>query len=500
MPFIVRKISILTVVCLLLISWSEPAQSADQDLFEIYGLEVEGDIFDYLTGDFNGDGLVDIAIIYSAFNDFSTRYIGLYIHNGSSGFRAKVDHLIPLPKSASQVDAADVDGDGQPEILIIDSEGVSVIDFTGNVGLSNPVRIISQKTIFSFPLFQGILAEPFLFDVSGNSDPEIIIPVAEGYFIFERGEKGTYEILSRLSAPISCRNSSRSIGDFSYRGSSGLSISLASIHIFDGNLDGRNDLYMLWERKVCCFFQDATGNFSQTPDVELDFHPANARGYMQSLIADYNGDKRPDIAVSYTSGGMTNTETKVRFYCSDSNGRIESRFRKEITLSDSHCNLLIIDHDGDEIPDLVIPAVELGALAATKMFLMKKADLHLLIYPFRAGLPADEPARRMKYEFRLNFDDPQPTGEVAVEWSADYNGDRLHDLIFSDGRGKLKFYWGKSKDYLSKKPDLEISLDHPSEIHPVHLSKGALSDVIIKHNLSGKLDRLTVLINRNNRF
>ena len=123
-----------------------------------------------------------------------------------------------------------------------------------------------------------------------------------------------------------------------------------------------------------------------------------------------------------------------------------------------------------------------------------------MIYPFKSGMPVKEPDKRRNYEFRFNLDDPQPTGEVTVDWSADYNGDRYKDLVFSSGKGELKFYWGKDKDYLSKKADLEISLDHPSEIYPIHLNHGEFFDIIVRHNLSGKLDRLTVLKNKNNKL
>ena len=146
---------------------------------------------------------------------------------------------------------------------------------------------------------------------------------------------------------------------------------------------------------------------------------------------------------------------------------------------------------------MAVPAIELGALAATKMFLMKNSDIHLLVYSFESGIPDDEPSRRMKYGFRFNFDDPQPASEVAVDWSADYTGDGLYDLVFSDGRGKLQFFWGNSSEYLSKKSDLEITLDHPSLIRPVRLG-GRFSDIIIEHNLSGRTDRLTVLKNKGN--
>jgi len=472
--------------------------AADQDMFEIYSLEVEGDIYDFLSADFDGDGLTDIATVYSPNDDPDARYIGLYLQKGTSGFRAVADYLVPLPTSAVQVDVADINKDGRAEIYVIDADGVRRMTFTPDLGLSTAEPFINHKTIFSIPLFSGIIDEPFIFNINSKTGPQFVIPNASGYAVFEQGDKGRYVILNNISAPIRGVNIHRSIQRFRGGRNSQFGVSLAQIYVGDGNGDGLNDLYLLWNNKLCYFFQDPSGNFAQNPDVDIDFYPINNPGYLESALIDCNGDDRLDAVVSNTSGGITNTETRIRVYLADAGGRISDQASKEITLSDSHCNLIIGDFNHDGRADMAVPAVELGALAATKMFLMKKADLHLLIYPFENGLPNNEPARRMQHEFRFDFDNPQPTVEVFVEWTADYNGDNLNDLVFSDGKGKLQFFWGNNDDYLSKKPDLEVSIDHPQEIHPIHLNDGTRSDIIVEHNLTGRLDRLTVLKNRDN--
>jgi len=472
-------------------------QGADQDLFDVFNLEIEGDIYGYITADIDGDRLQDIAVIYSPYSDLASRYIGLFLQK-PTGFNRRADYLASLPKSAVQINAYDINQDEKAEIVIIDSEGVGVVTFNKNTGFSAANRIIRQKSIFAFPIAYGILTELFMFEINDRPGPEIIIPTAKGYVIYEKDETRDYKILNQLSVPISCRNTDKGLQEFSGRKNHDLQISLAGIHVLDGNLDGLNDLYFLWDKKLCVFFQDSTGNFAQTPDNEVDFYAANTRGYFQSQLIDYNGDRRPDLAVSYTSGGITNTETKIRLHPADTKGHINPNFTKEISLSDSHCNLILNDYDGDNRLEMVIPAIEIGSLAATKMLLMKKADLHLLIYPFENGLPSDEPSERLKYEFRFNFDDPLPTGEIIMDWSSDYNGDSQFDMIFSDGNGKIKFYWGKSKGYLSEKPDLEVSLEHALGIRPIRLSDASLSDVIIEHCMTGRIDRLTVLKNKNN--
>ena len=486
------------IICLMILCLALESKAADQDIFSIYPLEVEGEIHGYVSADINGNHLSDIVIVYSPADDHSTRYAGLFLQIDKAGFNLRPDYLIRLPQTAVQIDAGDVDDDGIDEILLVDADGVVVMNYNSGIGLSQPVRLIRRETIYSLPIFQGIINEPFLFEINSSSGPEIIIPTPKGYAIFERGDEGSYGILNQLEAAINCQRQGKGLKEFAGQISPVFTVGLARVNTGDCNLDGRKDLYFLWDKKACCFIQDNTGNYSQTPDVELNFFNDDPSGYTQSWLGDFNNDGRPDIAVSHTSGGMTNAETYLRFYLCNSDGRPGSSFNKEIRLSDSHCNLMINDYNRDNRPELIVPALELGSIAATKMFLLKKADLHLLIYSVAGGLPVDEPTARKKFEFRFNFDHPQPTREVAVNWEKDINGDNLLDMVYSDGNGHLRFYWGNVDDFLSKKPDLEISLDHPEKIMSVQLNSGTRSDLIIEHNLTGKVDRLTVLKNRGN--
>ncbi|HHI02266.1 MAG TPA: hypothetical protein ENL22_01940, partial [candidate division Zixibacteria bacterium] len=48
--------------------------AADQDMFEIYSLEVEGHICEFVTGEFNNDNLIDLIVIYSPHSNRYTRY------------------------------------------------------------------------------------------------------------------------------------------------------------------------------------------------------------------------------------------------------------------------------------------------------------------------------------------------------------------------------------------------------------------------------------------
>jgi hypothetical protein len=201
----------------MLLTWYVPSYAADQELFDVYHLEIEGNIFGFQTGDFNDDGRDDIFLVYSPADDYSARYIALFIQKMPSGFSNRADYLIALPLTAAQIDAGDVNDDGRIDIVFIDFDGVGYFSFNPGSGLVGPRRLIRQNSVYSFPHFMGIIATPFLFDITGDTAPEIVLPSPRGYIIYERGDDGDYQILNQLSAPINCLSPDKQFRDFFHR-------------------------------------------------------------------------------------------------------------------------------------------------------------------------------------------------------------------------------------------------------------------------------------------
>jgi len=487
---------ILLFIILYIIVITSSVYSADQDLFDIYSLEVEGHIEGYITGEFSEDNLVDLIVIYSPHSNRYTRYLGLYIQKTTAGFRPRADYLITLPNSTAQLDVGDIDGDNIDDIVLIDNEGISIIRYSSISGLSDPKRLISTSTIFTTFYVQGILLEPFIFELDNQSGNKIIIPTANGYSIFEYSNN-SLKRSSQLMAPLAEQISTDDNKDFSSGKPNQKQLTFPELKISDGNLDGLMDIYFLWDDRVCCFFQKNNG-FNNEPDFVKFNILADLSGYIKSHLTDCNNDGRLDIISISTSGGISSTETKLRMYLADQQGLIPDDFTDEISLSDSYSNLLINDYNSDNICEIVIPAVEMGTFAATKIFLTKKTDMHLLVYSINSGHINKEPNKRLRYEFSFDFSDIDPINEVSFNWSGNFNSDRLKDAVFCVGDGQLLFYWGHQTNYLSKNPDLEIPLDHPCQPFAINLNGNSLSDLIVEHNLHGRYDRLTLMINKGN--
>ncbi len=489
-----------SIVVLILAFIAVAAGAVDQDMFEVFPLEVEGEILNHLAGDFNGDKLTDILIIYLSGGNNASRFAGLFLQKAGAGFRSRADFLTPLPADINQVDAADIDGDGLTELLLLHPNGVNFMKFTAAGGLGAPVNLIQEKSAFAAMQFHGIMAGPLQFEIMSAPGPELLIPTDSGFSLYAKDGDGRYSKTTNLKTHVFCKNVSRTTRDLAQGRPSGITLEPPRIYMLDGNTDGLADIYFLWDHKVAAFFQEARNGFSENPAMEISFSNDPDDGYRQSRLCDYNGDRKIDAVVSHTSGGFTNAETTLRFYAADASGKISAVSSGEIRLSDSHCNLMVDDFDGDNRPEFAMTAVEMGAIAASKMFLLKKTDLNLLIYPAGAGIPRPEPQKRTSFEIRFDFEAANPTEGIHLDWSADFNADKLHDAVLCDGNGRILFYWGARNEYLSRRPDLEVTLDHPACVRPIHLNSGGLADLLVEHNLTGRLDHLTILKNKQNRL
>ncbi|MCP4706658.1 MAG: hypothetical protein GY865_18825, partial [candidate division Zixibacteria bacterium] len=297
---------------LVLIISATSAFAADQDMFDIYSLEVEGHIEGFVTGEFNNDDLTDLVVIYSPHSNRYTRYLGLYLQKATAGFRPRADYITTLPNSTAHLDICDIDGDNIDDIAIIDYEGISIIKYSESSGLTDPIRLVFVRTIYSTSFVQGILVEPFIFELTNKTGNELIVPTPGGYSIFNYS-KNALNQTGLLSAPLADQITTTKAKDFSSENSRQIQMDFPELQIVDGNLDGLLDIYFLWDDRVCCFFQN-NNSFNKTPDFVRFNILGNLNGYGKSYLTDCNNDNRPDLVSVSTSGGISNAETKLRLY------------------------------------------------------------------------------------------------------------------------------------------------------------------------------------------
>ena len=250
------------------------------------------------VGDFNGDGLPDVAVTTCNDQSCTQGSVSILLGNGNGAFRAPT--LYPAGGAASAIATADLNGDGKLDLIV-----------------ANPCRCISGDTV-------SILL--------GNGDGSFQPPLsyASGGIVPDKIQVGDLNHDGKLDLAIAnqCHDDACAFGGVvgvllgngdgtfqpasSYSSWSGWS---NSVQIGDFNGDGNPDISVInigtdhatRSRSTVLLLGNGDGTFTSG-----DTYPI---GGWDSTIGDFNNDGKPDLAVGDYSGFviLRNVATGFRF-------------------------------------------------------------------------------------------------------------------------------------------------------------------------------------------
>jgi trimeric autotransporter adhesin len=273
-----------------------------------------------LAGDFNNDGLLDLAIAGGANGQTVTIMLG----DGKGNFTPVTTGSITI--SGSPVLTADFNGDGFPDILMTsDAVGNQLVillgngDGTFNVPPGNPM----PSNYGNYPVVVA--------DLNGDGIPDIA--AAGGYYmvVWLGNGDGTF-----TQMPIN--SSSLEIDD-----------EVASMVVGDFNGDGIPDLAALgdpFQTKISIYLGKGDGTFQQGSTFPISPSPVSDGGGVLAT-ADFNGDGKLDlVAPLYVSGG-------VQVFLGNGDGTFQAEAQGPITTPIYTNSVAVGDFNGDGVPDLV---------------------------------------------------------------------------------------------------------------------------------------------------
>jgi len=467
--------------------------AAGDDFFLRQEIDVSGQVLGSLVDDFNGDGLPDLILV--AEDADGRRTVRTYIQREHGRFPPTAAQIFEVAPSANMIQALDINGDGKKELFLTEGDGLREFDFNGDKFNVQGKSVVNIPTLFAAGIEGGLVEQNCIQTVSGR--PVAFIPVSVGFSLWAYsdgkfsniGMLNFSHLFSAIDRPVKLFGGSR-------RNLQGLfQVCIPNVVISDSNGDDLDDVYLVWPDRVAIITQDSQNGFNGQDDLLFRFQAHTDGNLCQSRLVDYDGDGRLDIVCSHSAGGISGAQTDINFYHSTQIRRLDHTESYSVSLTDACGNLMIDDFDRSGRPELVVPAIELGIMSTVKKMITKKTDFHILIYPIdNLGRPAHEPKVRKKISCRLDFENADPTANIRINWSGDYDGDGLPDLIVADGGGQLMFYRGTADDYLEDKAVLVIDLDNPDEIMPTRLNNDAGTDLVIIHKPAGGITRLTLLV------
>jgi hypothetical protein len=306
------------------------------------------------TGDFNGDGVLDLVVANQASNTVS-----VLLGNGSGGFGPAVDYAVG--SAPSSVAAVDLNGDGRLDLVVAntDSNSVSVLLGNGSGGFAAATNFAtgSQPVSVAFG------------DLNGDGKLDLVVADRASNDISVLLGDGSGGFAAAASVATGSHPVSVALGDFNGDGrldiaeanefSNDVRVMLGdgiggfgaanivsvgafpnSLVVGDLNGDGKLDLVTANGNDASVLLGDGHGGFAAANTFIAGAGPTGV------AIGDFNGDGRPDLAI--TDGGSSS----VSVLLGDGNGGFAAV--ANLATGAEPLAVAIGDFNGDGAPDLAI--------------------------------------------------------------------------------------------------------------------------------------------------
>lgn len=270
----------------------------------------------------------------------------------------------------------------------------------------------------------------------------------------------------------------------------------------DMDLNLTSDIVLVESGQLRVFQQTAEGRFNSepliialAPDIEgidwWDKIEADGQQLDQSqlkhkrveTITDVNGDSLPDLIVRFTqsSGVLDRTNDYEFFYATATAGRLSyaqtanTRIASESTLSDF--KLFDLDEDGKQ--EVMLSSFDLSLSQIISALLSSSIEQEVLIFKMDDNnLFSAKPTASQDVEITFSLSSGR-SGEPMVK-AQDINGDKLKDLIFSEGEEEIKVLLASS--------DGKRLFSRRAEKYKVRVPKNAKAITHHDVNNDGKMD------------
>ncbi len=242
---------------------------------------------EYLSGDFNGDGLTDVIIVekpvtVSYFTGGCSGYNATYSSPGGTSYFLDLDRRITTDyiniagylqvTSNSKFTVADVNGDGKSDLMVFDSGSVKTYYLNDNKQLVQSINLPDASILSDKPRYMG--------DFNGDGKIDFVIPQADNTdswsFFFSKGNS-----FQKVTTGIGFPFATSVIGYFGIVGYDVLTKSLQEVAFVANDINGDGKTDIILQGNYTCYSGGGCAN--GTPQVTL-FRVFENKGFNGTAI------------------------------------------------------------------------------------------------------------------------------------------------------------------------------------------------------------------------
>ena len=272
------------------------------------------------AGDLGGDGIADIALAFAN---------SLAVLKGNGDGALTAGFTAPLANTPVQVSIADLNGDGKPDVAVLEQgpgSAVEVFPGQGNGTLAGPIPTVLPAAATNLAVG----------DFNGDGKPDLALLTSNRLQILPGNGDGTF------GTPVATRLNSTgawlAVGDFNGDGKLDVAIANPST---PGNMDGT----------VAVLLGHGDGTFGPAQSVPISYGAGIGPFFVTT--ADLNGDGKLDlVALTGVSGTYSGG---VAVLAGNGDGTFQTPLIYPVPLAFGTSTIAAADLNGDKIADLILP-------------------------------------------------------------------------------------------------------------------------------------------------